>query len=452
MPTVYNKVTAGNQTLIDLSQDTVTSASDIVSGKVGHLADGTQVTGTGGGGVQEPEPLDVDFIDYDGTLLYTYTAADFLNLSELPANPSHAGLTAQGWNWSLTDAKAYVQEWGCLVIGQSYVTSDGKTKVYVHITKDEVDISAPLYVYLNARESGSGTIDWGDDSTATIASGTGGKSFNHVYSASGDYVVTIDITSGSFSLGYHGSNTGAFGNASNNQNTCRCLQTVKKVEIGNRITGFGRQPFRDSIDLESVSIPTTLVGFNDTASPDGSSFNSYSMKGIVFPSGFQGKAPNMFGTNPELRYVSTPKSMTKFSINSASVVPKMRKLTLYNQDVGTSSTVKLGYVRRLTHLVIPGNYETLITGTVNGSLIKKFTIPATVTTIQTEALMYSYYLEELHVLPTSVPTLSNVRALNGLGPNIVIYVPYSPDHSILEAYKTATNWSTFASYMQEEPQ
>lgn len=48
MPTVYNKVTAGGSTLIDLSQDTVTSASDIVSGKVGHLADGTQVTGTGG--------------------------------------------------------------------------------------------------------------------------------------------------------------------------------------------------------------------------------------------------------------------------------------------------------------------------------------------------------------------------------------------------------------------
>lgn len=48
MPTVYNKVTAAGSTLIDLSQDTVTSASDIVSGKVGHLADGTQVMGTGG--------------------------------------------------------------------------------------------------------------------------------------------------------------------------------------------------------------------------------------------------------------------------------------------------------------------------------------------------------------------------------------------------------------------
>lgn len=49
MPTIYNKVTAGGQTLIDLSQDTVTSAAHIVTGHTGHLADGTQVAGTGGG-------------------------------------------------------------------------------------------------------------------------------------------------------------------------------------------------------------------------------------------------------------------------------------------------------------------------------------------------------------------------------------------------------------------
>lgn len=45
-----SKVVYGGNTLIDLSQDTVTSAEHIMSGYVGHLADGTQVTGTGQGG------------------------------------------------------------------------------------------------------------------------------------------------------------------------------------------------------------------------------------------------------------------------------------------------------------------------------------------------------------------------------------------------------------------
>lgn len=46
-----NHVVYGGNTLIDLRNDTVTSAEHIMSGYVGHLADGTVVTGTGGGSV-----------------------------------------------------------------------------------------------------------------------------------------------------------------------------------------------------------------------------------------------------------------------------------------------------------------------------------------------------------------------------------------------------------------
>lgn len=47
MPNPYvNKVQKSNgDVLIDLSTDTVSSAADIVSGKVGHLRDGTRITG-----------------------------------------------------------------------------------------------------------------------------------------------------------------------------------------------------------------------------------------------------------------------------------------------------------------------------------------------------------------------------------------------------------------------
>lgn len=52
--TVYNKATFNGQTIIDLSQDTVTSAEHIVSGHVGHLANGTQVMGTASTGPDMP--------------------------------------------------------------------------------------------------------------------------------------------------------------------------------------------------------------------------------------------------------------------------------------------------------------------------------------------------------------------------------------------------------------
>lgn len=47
-----NKVQYGSTTLIDLSTDTVASSADILLGKVGHLRDGTVVTGTASGGDQ----------------------------------------------------------------------------------------------------------------------------------------------------------------------------------------------------------------------------------------------------------------------------------------------------------------------------------------------------------------------------------------------------------------
>ena len=50
MPTIYNKVELDGTTLLDLSQDTASSASHIRSGYTAHLNDGTQVMGTYSGG------------------------------------------------------------------------------------------------------------------------------------------------------------------------------------------------------------------------------------------------------------------------------------------------------------------------------------------------------------------------------------------------------------------
>ena len=48
-----NKFVYNGNVLIDLSTDTVSSPAHIVSGYVGHLRDGTQVTGTGQGGASQ---------------------------------------------------------------------------------------------------------------------------------------------------------------------------------------------------------------------------------------------------------------------------------------------------------------------------------------------------------------------------------------------------------------
>lgn len=60
MPTIYNKVELDGTTLLDLSQDTASSASHIRSGYTAHLNDGTQVTGTYAGSSPTIQSLTVN--------------------------------------------------------------------------------------------------------------------------------------------------------------------------------------------------------------------------------------------------------------------------------------------------------------------------------------------------------------------------------------------------------
>ena len=60
MPTTYNKVELDGTTLLDLSQDTASSASHIRQGYTAHLNDGTQVTGTYSGGSPTIQSLTVN--------------------------------------------------------------------------------------------------------------------------------------------------------------------------------------------------------------------------------------------------------------------------------------------------------------------------------------------------------------------------------------------------------
>ena len=86
-----------------------------------------------GGGTIEPAEKDVNFYDYDGTRVYTYTKADFLQLEALPEAPAHDGLTSQGWNWTLSDAQTFVTTYNKLDIGPYYITSDNATRIYIRL-------------------------------------------------------------------------------------------------------------------------------------------------------------------------------------------------------------------------------------------------------------------------------------------------------------------------------
>ena len=154
--------------------------------------------GEGGGGGSSTEKKQVNFIDYDGTILYSYTAEEAQALTALPANPSHGGLIAQGWNWSLENIKSQLTNVGGDVwVGQMYETESGKTEIDIN-----VDNPVCLSPYLAIAVNGTATIDWGDGTATDTVTGTSYDTLTftpHVYATTGRYTISIDG-----SMGFYG--------------------------------------------------------------------------------------------------------------------------------------------------------------------------------------------------------------------------------------------------------
>ena len=85
---------------------------------------------------EHSEPMsDVNFYDYDGRIIASYTLAEAQALTKLPDPPKHKGLVFQGWNWSLEDVNLLTDP---MDIGPNYTTDDGTTRVYVSFLFDGI--------------------------------------------------------------------------------------------------------------------------------------------------------------------------------------------------------------------------------------------------------------------------------------------------------------------------
>ena len=90
------------------------------------------------------------------------------------------------------------------VIGAVYNTVNNKSYAYISITKI---MSCDVTLYFYKPDSSTLTIDWGDGTTSTF---TNASSFNtgiHTYSAFGDYIITMWISSGSGTYQFGGGTT-----------------------------------------------------------------------------------------------------------------------------------------------------------------------------------------------------------------------------------------------------
>ena len=205
-------------------------------------------TGTATGGGSAPvavAPKDVNFYDYDGTCLFAYTIAEAQELSALPTQPTHTGLTGKGWNYTLAQVNALTNKCN---IGAMYITDDGKTRLYIRLDKR---LAVPLY--WSQTVANGVTVDWGDGSSTETFSGTGNKNTTHTYSTGGEYCITLDVTSGTMGLGNGSATTTVIGGST-------YYRTVLyNARIGSGVTSIGANAFYYCTSLQSMTIPSGVT-------------------------------------------------------------------------------------------------------------------------------------------------------------------------------------------------
>ena len=260
---------------------------------------------TGGGPTPVPAlSKGVNFIDYDGTVVEAWQTSEVAGKSALPSNPSHSGLTAQGWNWSLANIQSYIANYPDAVVwvGQMYITDDGKTRVYIHLEEGR------LSPYLGLAVNGSVDIDWGDGTehgTLTGTSTTTVKNTQHTYASGGDYVIVLTVTGTASILGdEYGSQLLRKHDMTQMEVNSVYQNSIQKVEIGNNIL-IGDSTFGGCFSLSSVTIPSGVTFIGD------STFEiCYSLSSVTISSGVTSIGAYAFCECFSLSSVTIPSGVT----------------------------------------------------------------------------------------------------------------------------------------------
>ena len=372
---------------------------------------------SGGGSVVEASPNQVNFIDYDGTIAYSYTAQEASALTALPSNPSHNGLVAQGWNWTLAEIKSYLLDIpnGMVIVGQLYTTQSGDTEVDVSFI-DNSRLEPMMTIAVN----GTITIDWGDGSTPDSVTGsslTSRKYVPHVYSSIGNYTISIHKESGTYSFYCSSEHTILgkmnYGSYRENRGYTAC---VRAVRLGNGITNLGRDAFAYCSNLYYVTIPIGL-----TITRDSNFVNCTSLKALIIS--------------------DTTDSIGEYCSSDSS--PIMISLPYNLNEIPAYS---LRSCPGLCAITIPPIISTIgIQAFENDYSLTKLIIPNTVTSIGDSAFNRCTGMKEYYFKSLTPPTLGT-GVFQDIPPDCIIYVPSQS----LSAYQSATNWSNYASYMVGE--
>ena len=474
-----NKVVLGDQTLIDLTADSVTP-DKLFKGITAHNMKGESIVGTMEGGSTPSEPTDntaVIFADYDGNLIDTWTKDEVASKTALPTPPAHSGLVFEGWNWTLEDIQTDTTG-QVITVGPYYHTESGLTEIDIHL--DEV--TGKFFTCF----SNSINVDWGD--------GTSDKLMTHTYADYGDY--TIKTSASSISFDYIVNNASASVGTfikqirlgvSAKTILINSQEVLNGVTVHSQVTKIAVQ-WNDFIGSKTLVVPSMAdcritTGINTDyicypkqvgtmmvdSSPDTGcgTYNGRNMKFFYMPlnNNVTSIGNSAFSNCSSLQSITIPENVTSIGNSAFYNCSSLQSITI-PENVTLIENSAFSNCSSLQSITIPENVTSIGSyAFYNCSSLQSITIPENVTSIESQAFSNWYggimvcssstnissnsYAANKQTLYDfsgckSIPVLSSTSSLTTNVGITTIYVPLS----LYYEWKEATNWATYASKIQ----
>ena len=361
-----NKVVLGDQTLIDLTADSVTP-DKLFKGITAHNMKGESIVGTMEGGSTPSEPTDntaVIFADYDGNLIDTWTWDEVASKTTLPTPPAHTGLVFEGWNWTLEDIKTDTTG-QVITVGPFYHTESGLTEIDIHL--DEATGKTVEFYNLLPNSSVS-SVDWGDGNTNTEKT--------HTYLNYGDYTIKIGLSSeDSLDLSY--------------------MQTsqdwaVKEIRYASNVYNILAQYHRN---LQRVALTETINYYQSWTFKE-APIVQLTLKNRV-------NVPQLITNGKSLKYVAVAKtSEFNYTTMNVGISPYLEYVYI------PASNAKSWFLgKKVKKYTIPSSVTSIVDRAFyDCSSLQSITIPSSVTSIGSNAFQNCYSLQSI-TIPESLTSI-----------------------------------------------
>lgn len=159
--------------------------------------------------------------------------------------------------------------------------NDGNTHIWITLTEGR---TSPM---LGICPNGTVTVDWGDGTPLDTLTGTSLNTVQwtpiHEYAKPGDYVITLVVVDGR--MNFLGNSYGSYllrYSADNDDRNYTYLNTINRIETGNKVDGINNRSFHFMRSLKSVILPSGISYVLSNAFEDCSSITIINIPGSVY--------------------------------------------------------------------------------------------------------------------------------------------------------------------------